>query len=416
MIDWIGYLIFLAIGISCVYLSIKLLRTRITFTNATTIPYLAICTVQVIVCTAFNFLFPTIEYWLILSIFTVGLFVSECIFTGLLKKGHLSCLFNSPPEDTYKTNTFFNITIILIILYALYSTYNAIRSVDTSLLLQDEFQDEYQNSDGGSLYMRLTMMILSVYLLVYRKELKWRILGIVAFLPNLVVNTKGIILIQFLAIFTLLLLYNKIKNIPRLTLYIGLTGFVIFFGSYLYEGILSNWDVTDGDFFTRISIKLYSYLTSGVQAFSYNVAHEGEWIYAHFPNATIVPFNSFLAKFGLAQTYGSVTDYAVPTGFPLATSNVNSMYGTLFLFDGVTGGILILSFWTGLACFLRFQAFRTNNPLDMSLFGLFYAAFLLAWFDLYFMQPFWIYLIVITYLFKIVFNKKLWLSRRTVLH
>lgn len=406
MIDWVGFIIFLLIGyLSCVC-SMKLLKTRITLTNAATMPYLLICILQVLVCSIYKFRLPSLEYWLILSIFICVLLISECLTQAIISKGSFSCKFfplSSP--DIYQNDKFFNYFISFIIIFAFVNSIEEINKVDVALLLQDEFQDDFQSSNAGSLYTRLTLIILSVYLFSFRRNFKWKFLGILALFPNLLVNTKGIIFIILLAILTVLLMYDKIKNIPKLIFFISLSGAMIFFGSYAYEGFLSNWNMSDGSFFEKISKKLSNYLLAGVQAFSYNVSHSGEDVYSHFPNSTLVPLYSFFSKFGITTSISSVTGYSVPIGFPGDISNVNSMFGTLYLFNGLLGGGFILSFWTSLTCILRSIAFRTQNPFDIILFALFYSAFILGWFDFYFMQTFWIYLILISCFFKYIIGR-----------
>lgn len=406
MIDWFGFIIFILIGsVSCTC-SMKLLKTRITLTNAATMPYLLICILQVLVCSIYKFRLPSLEYWLILSIFICVLFISECISQAIITKGNFSCKFSplSIP-DIYQNDKFFNYFITFIILFAFVISIEEINKVDVALLLQDEFQDEFQSSKAGSLYTRLSLIILSVYLFSFRKKFKWRILGTLALFPNLLVNTKGIIFIILLAVLTVLLMYNKIKNIPKLIFFISLSGVIIFFGSYAYEGFLSNWDMSDGSFFEKISIKLSNYLLAGVQAFSYNISHSGEYVYSQLSNATLVPINSFLSKFGLTKYYSAVADYTVPIGFPGSYSNVNTMFGTLYLYNGLIGGSVLLFFWTSLTCIVRHIALKTQNPFDMILFALYYSAFLLGWFEYYFMHTFWIYLILISCFFKYIIGK-----------
>lgn len=401
--NFIGYIIFLITGVICCISSTRLLKIKLTFTNAVTVPYLCICTIQILICYYLRLPLPIIEYWLILSIFTISVLTFECLAQYWFNNGVVACNISKVSgKDIYKNNTLFNIIIVITILYCFYSTWKLISNTNIALLLQVEFQDQYQKSGAGSLYSRLLLMILSVYLLTFRKGLIWKILGCLSFIPNLVINTKGIIFIQILAILVVLIILRKIRNIYKLSIGVILIGILIFFGSYAYEGYLSNWDLADSSFWNKTFTKLIIYVTGGVQAFNYNLVHcNDELIFSIYPNATLVPFNNFLAKFGLTQSYSSVTDFSVPIWTDGGTTNVNSMYGTIFLFDGLIGGIIIIGFWVILSSFIRYRAFKSGNPIDVVLFGLFYTPYLLGWFDFYFMQTFWIYIILIAIILRI---------------
>lgn len=64
------------------------------------------------------------------------------------------------------------------------------------------------------------------------------------------------------------------------------------------------------------------------------------------------------------------------------------------LFVGVLFSVIINCYY--------YLMWKNKNPIDLIMYALFGSFFVLGWFDDYFTQTFWLYLIIISTVFKIV--------------
>ena len=408
---FLGYLVFLCICIFCMRTATLKYKTYLNVTTLFAFPYMVICTFQVFVTYILGlFSPPDVEYWLILSSFiivgwTIELFVDK-------KTIKSTNLFNNSleikkEEKNKKNNKYFEWITILFIIFTTYNSIEQLRNIDIAAILQEDFQDKFAASSGGGFYARVILILLATYYLGYNNSIKRNIIGFLCFIPSIIVNTKGVIFIPIIAAFITRLFYGKVKNAGKTILIVGSVGIFIFFASYMWEySTYGKNALLDPSRWEYISNNLVFYILSGVQGFSKTLESNSLHIFTIIDNITLTPFNNIISKFGLTKNISSINPIATSIGmlptYGTGITNVNSYIGTLYLFNGLIGGLGLHIFWISLITLLKKNAFRKRKPVDVVLFSLFASGLVLDWFDFYFMQTFWMYLIIFIILFKVI--------------
>lgn len=416
MLGFVGYLIFALIVILCLIIAKRTIGNVVNITTVLGLPYMLVCTFQVFVAVFFGYIdIPCMEYWMILSFFIIVTLFFESLFHKYIYKR----LNVNKVNKVSETRLLFALFALFFVLYVLYDTYNQITNIEISLLLQEDFQDEYAESVGGGLVPRMTLILFGTYFFVFPQKIWGYVLGVLCFIPNFIVNTKGIILLPIVAIVILLLYFNRIKHPAYLLLGVGTAGPLIFFVSYFLEYSVADINVfSDVTTYRYIGEKLIDYLVAGVQEFNCNIASGTyETKFENLDNVTLSPFYNFLHKFGMAEYVDKVNPVfghigKLPT-YGEMYSNVNTYIGTLFIFSGLIGGILLHMFWVLLTMIIKIKAEMSSSPFFLALYSLYMTGFALGWFEFYFLHTFWIYLIVITIVIDFLFTKQKSKSFRT---
>lgn len=414
-LGFIGFVIFIITNLFSISYSRKTLGTYLNITAVLSVPYLLVCLFQVFMAICGNFVFPTLKYWLILSFFILLTLVFEVITTFAIlnrKRKNINNL-KKVKLGANANNMWLTILVSIFLILVLYSVLVQISNVRIGLIFQDSFQSDFENSVGGSFYSRVALMFFATYFLSCQTKKYGYLLGILCFIPNIVVNTKGIILIPIVSIFFANIIYGRMTRIARNVVMLAIIGMVVFFGSYLLQYYVVKEDMTsDFSIFCSLLGKFINYSLAGVQSFSYNISNGREYLYYDLQNCTLAPFNSILANLELTKSYSPVNPIFVSYGnipnYGVLTSNVNTYIGTLYLFNGLVGGVIIHFFWVFITSCIRVNAFLMNNPFLVVLFCLFLSGFALGWFEFYFMHTFWLYMIILAVILaSIGFNRRL---------
>lgn len=410
---FLGFAVFIITNLFCISYSRKALGTSLNITTVLAAPYLLICIFQVLMVICGNFDSPTLKYWLILSFFILMTLVFEIISNYTLLN-----IKNKNIRDLKKVklgNNTYNLPLTIIVsiflILVLYNVFVQISNVRIGLIFQDSFQSDFENSFGGNFYSRVALMFFAAYFLSCQNKKYGYILGILCFIPNIVVNTKGIILIPILSIFFANILYRRTAKIVRNIVIPAIMGIVVFFGSYLLQYYAVKDDaISDSSILASLFGKFINYSLAGVQSFSYNISKGTEYLFYDLQNCTLAPFNSILANIGLTNSYSPVNPIFVSYGnipnYGILTSNVNTYIGTLYLFNGLAGGCAIHFFWVFITSCIRVNAFLMNNSFLVILFCLFLSGFALGWFEFYFMHTFWLYMIILVVILSIGFRRQ----------
>lgn len=404
-----GYLFFLFVSIFCCRYSSLVIGSKLNITTCLTLPLIIICTLQVFLTyLASYFIKPTFEYWFILSLYVFITLLVESISSKVLKSRNYCTLIDNAHVPSM--GVLMNVAIALFIVYACYDSYRVVSNIDLTVLLQDDGQDEFGASAGGGFYVRVFLMIMATYYLGYGKDWKSIVVGLLCFFPSLVVNTKGVIFIPIVAAFIIRFMNGQISNVRKTLIVLGLIGTFIFYASYMWEYFtIGESPLLDPYRWQYISEKLLSYLTAGVQGFSVNIdSYEASVYFNNAENITIAPFSNFLSKFGIMKYISSICGWTCITGempnYGQCVSNVNTYIGTIYLYNNFVGGILLHSFWVLVTSIIRTIAIKNRQPFTVCLFALFATGYVLGWFDLYFMQTFWIYMIAMVVVLNFINN------------
>jgi len=284
-------------------------------------------------------------------------------------------------------------------------------------VVQEDFQDKY--SGGINFYLRLISMIGAVYFIAISQKRKTILLAILCLMPNFLTFVKGMTIIPITAgLVSNLIIYKK--SIGLKTILYGVF-FALLSFSFIYLIEISIWNPDKlFKFKTYIIIfnKISTYLISGVQSFNINSENIGNIPNIH--NPVYAPFVNILYKFGIfdyrINTIGVFKTVIVENKI-LGTidTNVNTYIGTILLYSGIFIGIFVHLFITLIVYTLFYISKKSNNLLDIMLYSIFSTGFILAWFDYYYMQTFWIYILLYFTLLRSLYSiKKNLLKMRSV--
>ncbi len=420
MVTIIEYILFLLMMITLLFINKKLRKSVFTVSNYLIVTFSVMTLLQVIACYLFDYKKPTIEYWIILTIFIFvavltdlgsNRFASRVSLCGVkIKKG------DSIETWADKNEKKFDIICIVAALYAIFLFVKLARGFpNLYYVVQDEFQNEYTR--GINYYIRLLMLIATPYYWGCSKLSKKNIfMGLICLIPNILTFVKGIVFIPCLASILLRLKKGDITLSLKAGIAIVLVGISVFFIVYLSEMGIYNPDILfEVDTYKFIGSKLINYLIAGVQSFSQNISENNIDVFRSTDNITLAPFINIIAKLNLEKSITPLCTIWQTFGFSslrgvAVRSNVNTYIGTLYLYNGFLVGLLLNVFWVFIASFFDEIASEKLN-LVTALSSLFCAGFALGWFEFYFMQPFWIYLIVITALIELLFRFKLTIKK-----
>lgn len=402
-----GYLFFLIVSyLSCKYTS-NLLGSKLNIVTCLTLPIVVISTLQAILSYFVGFYQkPALEYWLLMSLYISITAIVESFSTKFvnIKRYNWAQTYNHIPT----MGLFMSLIISLFIVYACYDSYKVVSNIDIAMILQDDGQDEFGTSAGGGFYVRIFLMLMATYYLGYGRDIKNIGIGLLCLFPSLVINTKGVIFIPIIASFIVRFVNGQIKNLKIILISIGSIGAVIFFASYMWEySTIGENPLTDSYRWKYIGEKLLYYLTAGVQGFSVNLdSYDASIYFNHTDNITIAPFANFFSKLGLMKNIRPVSNWTCVIGnmptYGICDSNVNTYVGTIFLYNSFLGGILLHAFWVFITAVIRIKALKYKQPFTVCLYALFATGFVLGWFEFYFMQTFWIYMMVMAVILNFI--------------
>lgn len=371
-------------------------------------PYLVVVSIQVIFIVALKLQIPTLEYFIVLTLFFFVSAATDIFARTFAKRIKFSNNHTKYNDGKIKVvDNFLKISSIIVIMYCLYYFIHLARQYPNFYyVVQEEFQNEYASS---IYFLRLFLMLTTTYFLGCSKLTRNNIIfGLFCSIPNFLTFVKSIILIPIVGGITLRIVKNELKISLKLIIIVLISAITVFFGVYLFE--MSVYDIsvlTNKNTYIFISIKFIFYLISGVQSMAQNIAD-----YIKYFNTVdcipLAPFYSLLSKFGLAERINIVSDHWVvvlesSTLGRTFSSNVYSYIGDLYLYCGLLLGNVINIFWTFIISF-SIESFNNRNDIMTSMSYLLVAGFILAWFDSYFNQTFYFYLFFVSIIINLLTN------------
>ena len=273
-------------------------------------------------------------------------------------------------------------------------------------VVQEDFQNSY--SGGFNFYLRLICMVASGYFFSFfdKRKKKYLLLGLLCLLPNILTFVKGIIFICIVAgVLGNAIVHNRKISIKMLIL-IGFAGVTVFFGVYLIE--ICIWQpekLFQQETYEYIFAKLNFYLISGVQGLNERLSMQSDFVNSG-ENPVFAFAMNFISKTGIIKRVDTVSNIWTVLGditnYGVARTNTYSFIGILVLYLGFLPSILfefILSFMMSLFFTIMIHTKRLEFFIN---YILFVSTFILAWFDYYLMQTFWIYLFVILLVLSVI--------------
>ena len=392
---FLGDLILLFASLTLVKLKKSIVGNSLTISDCLIIPYICVLSVQLITCYVLHLTPASFDYWIYYFVFFVVVVVFDVIGKMVTKDAKLiNC---NPNTDFIKSyDKVIGLTCIISSLYSLIHMATILSRVSNIyLIVQEQVQSKY--ASGLNFYVRLILMIGTVYYWGIKEKTKRNIaFGVICFIPNALTFVKSIILLSCMGV-----LICKIKKRLRITLKTGVLvaciGIVVFFGVNMIEmGVYDSKVLERKETYQYILSKMSFYFVSGVQSFSQNILNDPNE-FRKVDNVTIAPFTNFIAKLGLSESIRPVTTISQRLWYSEimgrnVSSNVNGYVGTLYLYNGFFLGNIINAFWVVLSSILE-RKYEHNDNFLSALSALFSAAFTLGWFDYYFSQTFWFYLL-----------------------
>ena len=365
------------------------------------VPYTVVLIIQVYSIFLYNLEPLSFEYvsYLLIHFFITWL---VCIlFEGQTqaKSSEVTTVTTKCYDDYLKFILIIGIFVSIIQLFHFYKSGKSVSMAGQ--LVQEDFQLEY--SGGVYFYLRLVSMLCSAYLLagVSKKRPLLIFAAVFCLLPVFLTFVKSVVILSLIAGVIGNIVVNDRKIRIKHVVNTVMLGFAVFFGVYLVE--ICIWDLsrlTDPDTYSYIFAKMNFYFISGPQSF--NVVVGDEMGISNFQaqakdNLVLAPLINFLHILGLTESIKTAcpvwTFMGYIPGYGIASGNVYSIIGQYVLYCGVFGSILANAFFTSIVCYFYCRYHLTGNPFLLVLYGMFGAFFCMGWFDDYFCQTFWVYMI-----------------------
>lgn len=287
-------------------------------------------------------------------------------------------------------------------------------------IVQEEFQLAY--SGGFSFYARLICMIASVYFFSFfnKKRKVYFLLGAICLVPNILTFVKGTVFICIVAGVLGNTIIHQRKLSLRILAIVGLTGVLVFFGTYLVE--ICIWEPSkfvQKETYEYIFAKLNFYLISGVQGFNEQL-NMGKNFVNSGQNPVFAPVINFLAKTtGVVNRVDTISNewtiLGNITNYGTAKTNTYSFIGVLVLYLGGPLSILWEMMIAVIELFFFNLMVRHKKIEYFILYTVFVSVYILGWFNYYLMLTFWVYLfimLVVLAVFTRVFKYKFTMSHR----
>lgn len=372
--------------------------------NLFAIPYIFIIFIQFISVNYYHWTSVSMFFLAYVLIFILITFITSSLFYKVFHE-NIPKKFEGI-EQVALSKKIWDIIFLTASIYLLISFFNQMNGVYTlGMIVQEEFQSIY--GSGLNFYLRLLAMIGTVYYWgrISKENKHFFMLGLICFLPNALTFVKGIAFLMVIASFIAnLLINNKKINLFKASL-IPIIGTFIFYLVYMIEiGIWNPEKLKDAETYQFISGKLNYYLISGVQSFNVNIS-ENTLLKFSVENPVFAPILNVLSKIGLGDrldTIGTVwTNIGVLPSIGHIYVNTNTYIGTLVLYSGITVGLLIHLLLSIFMYILFLNVLNKKRIIWVLLYTLLISGFVLSWFDYFYMQTFWAYLIFILILISL---------------
>lgn len=116
------------------------------------------------------------------------------------------------------------------------------------------------------------------------------------------------------------------------------------------------------------------------------------------------PFIKFLSKFNIVESNGYIpsNQAAIYSVFSneYKYSNVNYFFGTLLLYSGWLKSIFMVGFISIYSYFLLIRAKYNQDLVSKLIYATFASGLVMGWFEYYYLQTFWVYMICIIEIIK----------------
>ena len=331
--------------------------------------------------------------------------VGEYLANNLYKKNKKITFNTSKVDKLMYILGVFSVSILLL------DFINKIRKFPkVSFIVNEGFQAQY--TGGVNFYLRLICFFCVIYFLgTYKKGKKKNILVAILFLlPIFLTFVKGMIIMPCVGGAIMYCIINnknlKLKNI----LLVSVLGIFFFLIVYFIE--ITIWDknnIYDISTYKTMSDKFISYLTSGIQSFNYNISNNLFFNVDIVDNPIFSPFIKFLSKFNIVESNGYIpsNQAAIYSVFSneYKYSNVNSFFGTLLLYSGWFKSIFMVGFISIYSYFLLIRAKYNQDLVSKLIYSTFASGLVMGWFEYYYLQTFWVYMICIIEIIKIYICK-----------
>ena len=364
------------------------------------VPLSAVIVIQNIFCNWLQLALPSIHFYFIFIYFYMVMFL-----IGVLSKytvGQIAFNGNAVGKEVPGFRTWGIIFPILCIVHFL------VLFRGTSILgriVQEDFQ--YIYTGGIWFYFRLLSIIYAAYYACEIKKLSFKniIIILISLLPIFLTFVKGVIFIAVLACIVSNMIYNHRKLKLKTIMLAIVIGVGIFFSVYLIENIVWNPErLYDIEVYKQILAKLASYLMSGVEAFNINLNHAES--FRASDNILYAPYINLLYNLGFLRdridTIGTLFTYIgyIPN-YGAITSNTNTYVGMIYLHAGLVEG-LFPHFINCMILYYLYYRLDKASRIGIVAFAVYSTGFILAWFDYYFSQTFWWYLLFFCGVFGIL--------------
>lgn len=366
------------------------------------VPYTAVLFIQVYSIAIYNLTPLCVEYLGFLLIHLIIAWLVCVLFEGQVQNSH-------PTVSNVKANNYDDhLRIILavgVVVSAVQVFHFFASGQNVSIVgqvVQEDFQQEY--SGGVYFYLRLMSMLCAAYLIagLSRKRILLILPAVFCLLPVFLTFVKSVVILSLVAGVIGNIVVNERRIRIKDVAITVLLGFAVFFGVYLVE--ICIWDLdrlTDPETYSYIFAKMNFYFISAPQSFNMVIGNEAllEGFRSQAQdNLVLAPLMNIMHWVGLADRVETAcpvwTFMGFIPGYGAANGNVYSIIGQYVLYCGTLGSVLANVFFTSIVSYFYCAYHVTGNPFQLVIYGMLGGFFCMGWFDDYFCQTFWVYMMV----------------------
>ncbi len=419
MINILLYIFIIVFVILAIASEKKIYINYLTPFTLLSVPYCGIILYQMICIKIYDFKKISPIFLIIIFIFLFTTWFSGLLYNSILVRRNFK-LSNDLYKHKVNSNKNYRIKFIEIMsiisttYLLLFFVYNMKNLGNIGQIVQEGFQIKY--TSGINFYLRLMCMIGAIYFFSISnlKDKKFIIGGIYSSLPIILTFVKGMIFIICLGsvIGNTLVYARKIK--VKYIIYTIMSGIIIFYSVYMIETCIWNPEkLFKSETYEYIFANLNVYLTSGVQSFNVNLQQINN-IFNQVANPVYAPIINIISKVGIVERIDAINNIWLNLGYISnygdVIVNTNTYIGTLVLYCGIFRGLLIHLFISTIMYHFFYKMIHASHIVYIIRYSLFITGFVLGWFEYYYMHTFWIYLIIIFYILKVITKIRLYIN------
>ena len=353
------------------------------------VPFTFVLLTAIFVSPWFGF-FPI--YWKIIYIYCIGTFTfwlpSLIIYKLFNNRVKLKFKLSKINKNIENYKFMKQLTLILLII----SYYYLIKYAINYGIGSNDFISHYNHGIIAHINMCLKFLVIFYIFNVKSSDhVLWIYIVLIIF-TSLATASKGWVFIPIISGLILRIIYKKFHfkiNIHSIILTFFLV-FIIFYITY-YFTVGRYYDIF---MYSKFLFKhMLFYFIGGIVSFSENIKNIK--LYALDPSYIFTPIINLYNFIFNHEIKSTISNIHTVVNIDLRSSNVNTLFGTIYIYSGYFYGFLSIIFFSALYYVMLFFVILKHNIVLLAVYVLLLTFLFFSWFDLYFANlgfyeiPFW---------------------------